>query len=116
MNNDHEGALGGLNELEIFGSINSRYNACAQYTNIEFHTDYYWNIDSYLNTIATALPLPGYKLLLKAYEDDNERCVIHTSDDDYMGQSLLALSEYPGAHLTSSGSHDFVFEIAGGNP
>lgn len=33
-----------------------------------------------------------------------------------VGQSVLTLSQYPGAHLTSAGSHDFVFQIGGGNP
>ncbi len=103
---DHEGFLGGSNELEIFGNVNGFYTSCASATEVLAGVTYIVGEDFPNSTMATAIPINPYRFKLVAYEDDDERCV-HHSGDDLLGSwpTGIYLSQYNYPFYTENPSH-----------
>jgi len=93
---DHEGLLGGLNEIEIFGNVNGFYADCGRVTGILAGANYVIPYHYPNSTLARAVPDPSHTFKLRAYEDDSQGCVV-TSSDDYLGAWTT------GIHLTQYG-------------
>jgi hypothetical protein len=108
---DHEGALGGLNEIEIFGNVNGFYKDCGRVTGIHYGIDFnYYYGEAYPNTtLARAIPDPTHTFRLTAYEDDSQACAI-TSSDDYLGSwpTGIYLSQYGLPFYTQSPSELYL--------
>jgi hypothetical protein len=100
---DHDDPLGGTNEVEIHGSVNGGYNDCGRVTGIRA-TFYYVIPTAYPNTtLARAIPQPGYRFGMGAYEDDDTACGIRSADD-YLGSWSpgIYLDQYTVRTRTSS--------------
>jgi len=90
----HDGALSGADEIEIFGWLsnvgltNTMFPECGYYTGITSTFVWFYQVpDRRENYLTTAVPTAGTseRLNLRMAEDDNEDCVYHSGDDDWLG-------------------------------
>lgn len=98
----HDDPLGGTNEIEMFGTVNGRYNDCGRITDIRAYYNYAIPFNYPNSTLARAVPLSGYSFGLGAYEDDSGACIINSSDDYLGSKSGILLSQYGQSFRTNS--------------
>jgi hypothetical protein len=100
---DHEGALGGFNEIEIFGDVNGFYADCGWATGVVAGS--YYNFYEHFpnSTLARAVPDATHTFKLRAYEDDSTRCGV-TGSDDFLGawSTGIHLTQYGGLYRTEA--------------
>jgi hypothetical protein len=108
LTDDHEGAFGGENEIEIFGNINGFYKDCGRVTDIHYGFAYTYTYPpgTHRTTLARAVPDATPTFKPHAYEDDDGGCV-HDGSDDNLGPwpTGLSLSQYGQAWYTENPSH-----------
>lgn len=100
----HDDIFGGNDEVEIYASINNRYRECTWRTDVRPNTDYFFDLANSFSTIATAVPTGTWRIFVDAWEDDDARCVLRSSDDHY-GVTLLTIGQYGMIVGTSSPGH-----------
>jgi len=107
-----EGFLAGSNEIEVFGEVNGAYKSCGSLTEVVYGVTYTMGNNVLFRT-ALAVPLSGYVYKLKAYEDDDDRCVLK-QNDDHLGNfdSGLPLSLYPNEYRTDAPSYAWLRHVS----
>jgi hypothetical protein len=75
-----EGILMGTNEVEVLGKVNGAYSGCASATTLYADIEYPWGSSAGYRA-ATAIPIGTNRFTLRAFEDDDDRCVERDSDD-----------------------------------
>lgn len=105
LNEHSEGLLMGLNEIEIFGSVNNGYHSCGSVTEVHYGTAYAITFlaSDVARRVATAVPVGESRFTLEAFEDDDDRCVKRPSDDPLGKWSTgITISQYGRAFTTES--------------
>ncbi len=90
----------GNNEIEVFGEVNGAYNSCGSLTDIVYGIGYVMGNNTQFRT-ALAVPTGTSVYKLRAYEDDDTRCV-WKQDDDPLGNynTGIQLYQYPQSFRT----------------
>jgi hypothetical protein len=100
----HDDIFAGRDEVEIFGSVYGLHPECTWRTDVGPNTDYYLDLANSFSTIATAIPWGTVSLHLRAFEDDDGRCV-HRSSDDWYGSTSVKFEHYGIVVGTSNPGH-----------
>jgi hypothetical protein len=107
----HDDVFGGRDEVEIFGLLSGGggYARCTWRTDVRPNTDYYMDLANAFTTISTAVPWGTGTLYLRAFEDDDDRCVVRSSDDRY-GDTSIRIDNY-GIILGTSNPGDIAVRV-----
>jgi hypothetical protein len=105
LNEHSEGLLMGLNEIEVFGSVNNGYRSCGAVTELHFGTAYALTFLSsdIARRVATAIPVGTNRFTLEAFEDVDDRCVKRPGDDPLGNWSTgITIAQYGTPFTTES--------------
>lgn len=100
----HDDIFGGRDEVEIFGSVAGVGASCTWRADVGPNTDYFLDLSNPFYTIAKAIPWGTATVFIRAMEDDDDRCVLRSSDDNY-GSTFLKIDQYGTVVGTSNPGH-----------
>ena len=105
LNERSEGLLMGLNEIEVFGSVNDGYRSCGAVTALHYRAACALIVLStdIESRASTGISIGRHRFTLEAFEDDDDRCVKRPGDDPLGDWSTgITIAQYGTPFTTES--------------